>query len=86
MREKVKDEKLASHLYKVNPLAKDAKVLLQGKSVPGEKVEPLVWIRDNPECRVACFTLGHFDEMKHEEIQQVLKSTIDLMMGKSDLK
>lgn len=84
--EKIKDEKLASHLYKVNPLAKDAKVLLQGKSLPGEKVEPLVWVRDNPEGRAACFTLGHFDEMKHEEIQQVLKSTIDLMIGKSGLK
>jgi len=84
--EKVKDEKLASHLYKVNPLAKDAKVLLQGKSVPGEKVEPLVWVRDNPEGRAACFTLGHFDEMKHEEIQQVLKNTIDLMVSKSELK
>ncbi len=84
--ERVKNEKLASHLYKVNPLAKDAKVLLQGKSVPGDKIEPVVWVRDNPEGRAACFTLGHFDEMKHEEIQQVLKSTIDLLLGKSNLK
>lgn len=70
----------------MNPLANDAKVLLEGKSVPGEKVEPVVWIRENPKGRAACFTLGHFDEMKHEEIQQVLKSTIDLMLGKSNLK
>ena len=54
--------------------------------VPGGKIEPVVWMRENPKGRVACFTLGHFDEMKHEEIQQVLKSTIDLMLGKSNLK
>jgi nicotinamidase-related amidase len=84
--DKVKNEKLASHLYKVNPLAKDAKVLLEGKSVPGGKVEPVAWMREKPKGRVGCFTLGHFDEMKHEEIQAVLKSMIDLMIGKRDLK
>jgi hypothetical protein len=84
--DKVKNEKLASHLYKVNPLAKDAKVLLEGKSVPGGKVEPVAWMSEKPKGRVGCFTLGHFDEMKHEEIQAVLKSMIDLMIGKRDLK
>ena len=83
---KVKEEKLASHLYKVSPLVKDAKVMLQGKSLPGGKVEPIIWVRDNIEGRTGCFTLGHFDEMKYEEIQQLLKSTIDLLISKSDLK
>jgi type 1 glutamine amidotransferase len=49
-------------------------------------VEPVAWLREKPKGRVGCFTLGHFDEMKHEEIQAVLKSMIDLMIGKRDLK
>ena len=68
----------------MNPLSKDTKVLLEGKSVPGDKVEPLIWLRENNKGRVACFTLGHFDEMKHEEIQQLLKETIGIMVDKTN--
>ncbi len=82
--DRIKNERLASHLYKVNPLSKDTKVLLEGKSVPGDKVEPLIWLRENNKVRVACFTLGHFDEMKHEEIQQLLKETIGIMVDKTN--
>ncbi len=84
--DKLGKQKLPSHLYKVLPLAPDAKVLLLGKSVPGDKIEPVLWLREKPWGKVGCFTLGHFDEMKHEEIRQILKSTVDLLLDKTKLK
>jgi type 1 glutamine amidotransferase len=68
---------VASSLYKVNPLAAGAVVLVTGRAGDRAPPEPVAWVRTRPDGgRVFSTTLGHPDDFKSAAVVQLLRNGI----------
>lgn len=69
-------------IYRVAPLAPDAKVILKGRWSDAQPEEPVAWARERPnQGRVFYTSLGHPDDFKQDEFQALLGNAIQWALG-----
>jgi type 1 glutamine amidotransferase len=62
-------------LYKTNPLAASAQVLLVG-SIPGQPPEPVAWVNAGSRARVFYTSLGHPGDFDNPAFRRLLKNAV----------
>jgi nicotinamidase-related amidase/type 1 glutamine amidotransferase len=70
-------------LYINSPLrSKNIQVLLTG-AIPGQPVQPLLWINNRDKGKVIYTSLGHWDDWKIESFRNIMFNSVDFLLAGS---
>ena len=71
-----------SWLYINRPLrSENMQVLLSG-SIPGEPIQPVLWINNREKGKVIYTSLGHWDDWKIPSFKNILLNAVDILLNK----